>query len=421
MLPEPLRLLIAAYAADDLSPRRRKAAIRLLKHSREARRLLRALHADRIDLQALPKATLPADFADRVVARLPSRSPAMRPTATPVRGFSTNHIVAAFAVALVFGIGGWSLLVLQGDGTKYNTPVVNVTPKTDEPAVVVAKGANRPSDSFLDPSRYQEIPPSELPQESAPTSQPSMPPRDVLTAPAIPKLETVQVTPTRLTLVLAPHSLDSTESKAKLARDFALSSTHRIDLFAHDTSRGFDRLRTALREKGIRISVEAVAAEAHRKHTRGQTYVVFSEDLTAAEWVAALDRIGAADRRAEERKPGDGQFEAMTLMALATSDQKDLASLFGTDVSQPVAKPKTSNIDVRKPLADSTAQQIVDALDKAGRDRKPGDKVAIALSGSALRATPSTSSEIKQFLDGRRERPTAAIAVMLVVRQGREA
>ena len=43
MLPEPLRLLVSAYAAGDLSPRRRKAAVRLLRHSAEARNLLQDL------------------------------------------------------------------------------------------------------------------------------------------------------------------------------------------------------------------------------------------------------------------------------------------------------------------------------------------------------------------------------------------
>jgi hypothetical protein len=43
MLPEPLRLLVSAYAAGDLSIRSRRAAVRFLKHSAEARELLHAV------------------------------------------------------------------------------------------------------------------------------------------------------------------------------------------------------------------------------------------------------------------------------------------------------------------------------------------------------------------------------------------
>lgn len=416
MLPEPLRLLIAAYAADDLSPRRRKAAVRLLRHSREARQLLRALAADRKGLRSLPKSTLPADFAERVVGQLPIRAPATPRTALPASSFSPRHLAAAFAVAVAVGLGGWSLLALNSGATNGDGPRVVTAPKAETAAVVNVPEPVTPGGSRFEPVPYDEIPSSDLASEAYPVPQPKAPPRDVLTAPAVPKLETVQVIPPRLTLVLPAQGLDSSDSRAKLLRDLGLSEAHRIDLFARDTARGLDRLRGVLREKGVRVSVEAVAAEAHKRQTRGQTYVVFCEELTATEWVALLGRLAAADRRAEERRAGDGQFAAVAVMALASSDQKDLVGLVGVDVSQPLAKPKAGAIDVRKPLADSTAQQVVEALDKAGPGRTPGDKAAIALSASPPRANPATSAEVRAFLSGRRERAPAAIAVMVVVR-----
>src|SRR5262245_22507202 len=59
MLPEPLRLLISAYAVGELTPRRRQAAERLLRHSKDARKLLRELRDNRRRLRALPKPELP--------------------------------------------------------------------------------------------------------------------------------------------------------------------------------------------------------------------------------------------------------------------------------------------------------------------------------------------------------------------------
>ncbi len=418
MLPEPLRLLIAAYAADDLSPSRRKAAVRLLKHSREARQLLRGLNADRERLQNLPKAVLPSDIADRVLAQLPAPSPEARPvTRRTVRGFSPAHVAASVAVAVAFGAVGWTMLSLNGSRPNGRTsPHDIIASKVDAP-VVVAVPLQPTATNDLEPDPSVEIPPSvPVPNSPPPAALPKPAPRDVLTAPAATRIETVHVKPPRLTLVVPAHRLDASESQTMLAHDFDLGQCHRIDLFARDTPRGFDRLQAVLHDQGVRLSVETVAAEVHKLRNRNQTYVVFCEDLTAKEWVGILRRLGAVDRRAEENKAGDGQFEAVALMALAPNDQKDLTGLFGTDVTQPIADTKSADVDVRKPIADSTAQHVVEALDKVDRGRKPGDKTAIVLSGSNIRATPSTSREVKQFRDGLREPPEGRVSVMRGVR-----
>src|SRR5437016_3295915 len=75
MLPEQLRLLISAYASGDLSPRRRAAAQRLLRHSVEARRLLKELKLNRRLLRALSRPALPPGFTERVVKAVPVREP----------------------------------------------------------------------------------------------------------------------------------------------------------------------------------------------------------------------------------------------------------------------------------------------------------------------------------------------------------
>ena len=77
MLPEPIRLLLSAFASGDLSPRRRAAAVRLLRHSSEARKLLRQLKLDRKRVRYLPQLRLPEGFADRI-ARLWLRREATR-------------------------------------------------------------------------------------------------------------------------------------------------------------------------------------------------------------------------------------------------------------------------------------------------------------------------------------------------------
>src|SRR5262245_60694090 len=105
MLPEPLRLLVAAYASGDLSQRRRQAAVRLLKHSAEARALLAELRGISRKLKALPQKALPEDFTDRVIGQLPPplvtiRPEAVQPRPDVGRRWLTRTLVAAAAVCI---------------------------------------------------------------------------------------------------------------------------------------------------------------------------------------------------------------------------------------------------------------------------------------------------------------------------------
>src|SRR5581483_7272406 len=100
MLPEQLRLLVAAYSAGDLPPRRRSAAERLLRHSAEARVLLRDLETNVERLRNLPRQTLPADFADRVLRALPPEpEPIIRLAAVPRPGGDRVARAARYAIA----------------------------------------------------------------------------------------------------------------------------------------------------------------------------------------------------------------------------------------------------------------------------------------------------------------------------------
>src|SRR5262245_3823794 len=99
MLPEPLCLLISAYATGELSPRRKRVAVRLLKLSAEARRLLKDLRVNSGRLRRLRRPVLPPNFADQVCALLPGQPIIVAPT-IPSKAYRTRaHWVARLAVA----------------------------------------------------------------------------------------------------------------------------------------------------------------------------------------------------------------------------------------------------------------------------------------------------------------------------------
>ena len=118
MLPEPLRLLICAYAAGDLSPRRKSAAERLLRHSAEARRLLKDVRFNRRRLRMLPRPKLPGDFAEKVLAALPpEKPPIIRPSTVTLHERSPISAASRWAAAAVVLVA----LATRGGGGRVAT------------------------------------------------------------------------------------------------------------------------------------------------------------------------------------------------------------------------------------------------------------------------------------------------------------
>src|SRR5271166_3031255 len=70
MLPERYRELLTAYVDGELSARQRRHALRLLRRSAEARRLLQRLQKDSDALIHLPKPHLDRDLAEPVLHKI---------------------------------------------------------------------------------------------------------------------------------------------------------------------------------------------------------------------------------------------------------------------------------------------------------------------------------------------------------------
>ncbi|HEX4589330.1 MAG TPA: hypothetical protein VH120_05340, partial [Gemmataceae bacterium] len=179
MLPEPLRLLISAYAASDLSPRRKSAAERLLRHSAEARRLLKDVRFNRRRLRMLSRPTVPADIADKVIAALPpEKPPIIRPSAVVLaergRLSPTSRWAAAAVVTVALGIGAAVLVSLPGERPTTSRAVAK-RPKAPTGSEVVQLPPRGEVDE-PESSTPETSPPSDaVATNTQPPSQPSMP------------------------------------------------------------------------------------------------------------------------------------------------------------------------------------------------------------------------------------------------------
>jgi hypothetical protein len=165
----------------------------------------------------------------------------------------------------------------------------------------------------------------------------------------------------------------------------------------------------------VQLIVEPIVADIQKRKLRGWWYLVYCDDLSAAEWCAALQSAGVTDRKADERKSGEGTLEQLALLPFTALDQKELATLLGADPMSPVARPKS--LDPRRPVSEDTADQVAKAVSTPSSAKVQKRAVVAPLTAAApIRTALTASRELRQFAESDRERRAGAIAVMLIIR-----
>jgi hypothetical protein len=104
--------------------------------------------------------------------------------------------------------------------------------------------------------------------------------------------------------------------------------------------------------------------------------------------------MATADKRAEDRI-----FDHVVVVPFDAPDQRELTALFGADLTQADARPRSG----------------AGPADGRRSDAKKEGKIAVATAISPWR-TPPSSKDIRQYLDGRHERPAATVAILLMLR-----
>jgi len=409
MLTDQHRLLIAAHVDGELSPERQQAVHRLLERSAEARDLFGKLQADSRRLRNLPRPTLPAGFAERILARLPADDARIvvrihTPRTDSVRLLLTRILSAA---AVLFVCVGMGLFWVFSTGPEVPSPGPELVERTLPPIVPadvpVAAPATpvepAPPPPVVEQRVDNSVPPASPPQnDKTATALPAAPPPApaVLTAPSIPPTRLEEVAPPRLSLPVSLRTLVNEESFFRLRTELAKDSSHRVEIFCRDPSRVAERLGAACRDLGVRLVIDAAAQQAQKQRSR-IGYLLFSESFTADEWAVFFHNLGYNDRRAEEKRTGDGIFDQLVITPLMqATDQKELLNHIGTDVlapGAPAAGPADSN---SKP--------------------KPLVRQALLIPYIPQRNVAAGTKEIKQYLDARQERRGGHIAVMIVIK-----
>lgn len=417
MLSEAQRLLISAFSADDLPTEKKPLAERLLDRSSEARALFASLQSDADVLHNLPRLSVPPDFVDIVMKRLPEPA-SVTVLVRPQRRWDVAAACAVAAVVFGVGIAAWCTIQLNQPEPLVSEPKIRGGPATTD--LIVGHREKQPSGAPPQPAP--------TPAVVAATPNPNIAPKpDVVEAPTAPGperrelasppksvFEAMQVVPPRLPGAFAVRALDQGDTRPRFQSELARGESHRLDVFCRDSGKAVERLAAILRSRGVAVQIDSVALELIKQKKGRGSYALFCEDLLPAEWAAIFESVAATDRRFEDQKPGEGVFDQLVLMPLGPGDQKDLTGLFGVDLLAPLPRPKPQPVDPKRPLGESTADQVAQALSKSDQPRPA--KTAIVVAVQPMRASPGASREIKQFLDGRRDRPAGAVSAVFYFR-----
>ncbi len=431
MLPERYRELLTAYVDGELSARQRRHVLRLLHRSVEARRLLQRLQSDSDALIHLPKPRLDRDLAEPVLQKITAARPL---PIRPARRFGPPRAYplwagAAAAAAVLFLIGTASYCffssvehraapALAQNQTNPPAEVPDVNPPTVGPHDIAPTPAPQPDHSS------HSIPPTppavdvahQPPADPNPATAPDKD-EPILTSPlmeAFPDLKSLPPS-TDVPSTFRLHELDEKKFLGALPKD----ALH-IEVLVPNANRAFDRLQGVLKSHHVDLLIDATA-EARLKHPnpRSQTnYVLYGEGPDRGCLARLLQQLAADDKKAAEKKPGDGLFDALVIHPLNKHDHKVLEDLMGVDPT-PIAAPKETGplgVDPRKPVSDQTAAQVAASLGqgKPGAGR-PADHSLLVLPYNPVRPRHD-SVEIKHFLDERKPLRPGTLQVLLVLR-----
>ncbi len=376
MLSDRYSELLTAYLDGELSARQRRAVLRLLRRSPEARKLLQQLQRDAHALGRLPARRLPAEFPLRVLRAIAERGlepAAARPTARP-RGIPAWVGLAAAAVILL-AVTAVTFLAVRGD--------------LDAPAAI----AFRPDPSGLT-----------LPELAAPNPLIGQVASGALTKfagePGI-----------RIALATLAKPGEATRLATELRREPA----YHVDLEPGHSTHAVARLAAAFQDSGIELIVGSAARARMAKKEPKARYVVYAENLRPDELASILAQLGRPGKNAPPAQ------RTVLLNPMTATDRGHLAKLLGVQVAdlQPAKKlaPGQDLPVLRDPIVVPEGKQGPKGKAGTPAPREP-ERFAVLLPYSGT-GHGGASAEVRRFLSRRRPPAPGTLQVYFVVHEAR--
>jgi anti-sigma factor RsiW len=367
MLSERHLQLLTAFVDCELTRRQRKAVLRLLHESSEARSVLQDLQEATHCLRELPHRKLGEGFAGQVLQAITDRGLLPAPDPEPVirRAWPRwTAYVAAACVALAVGAGIFL--------------ATRPSPNTGALAV------NNPSDLPDDPNSPSTVVP-----------------------------EARLNPPLRMTF----KELAEKPKSDMLAQQLKKESAVRLDVTVGDNANAVRHLQDVLQRKGIKLLGFGTAEANLKKGGQGKIeYLVYTEDLRAEELEAILQQLADApkppldstsDAEAKQSAPKSA-FESMVVASLSAADLKSVAGHLGVETSQLALTTRGFTLNATPKENSSTGTPI----------RAPQyERYAVVMANDPATG-PVASQEVQMFLAGQKQQRPGTAPVLLVIRQG---
>jgi hypothetical protein len=371
MLSEKHMRLLTAFVDDELSPRQRRTAIRLLKKSSTARKMLRQLQGDSRRLRALPRTQLPADFSTQVLREIVKVG---QPVAAPP---------AAAVAASGIPVSSWVSLAMAA--SLFGAAVVG--------SYLIFSNKNSPDEG---PSHVAEKTVKENKTEIKPSRKETRPePKKVVDPGPLPLL------------LLTATKLRDDAARKQLAQVFGQpEKAFEVNVTSRDNARTVAQLTRYFKEADIRLVVEPAAQKSLKEKKKGARFLLYAENVSPYDLQTILQKLS---------KERNTSLQTVALHRL-TNDQRGKVSGFLGVKPDALRLPPS---DHRLPPAPFEA--IVPAP-KIGPQPKaqpgqpsPDTQLALVLAldrGSGI----APSHEVQNFLKTRRPvRPGSLQIVMVLV------
>ena len=155
MLSDQVIQLLTAFVDGELSQRQRKAVMRLLHRSSEARELLRQMQENAHKFKQLPRHKVEPSLVDEVMQAIAEqKAQPKQPAARPARRHWLPYVAASMAASLLIGAIGvlyWQTMQQQDNGVKDEPFLakIDIPEKKPQPAPSITTPTPRKSNELV--------------------------------------------------------------------------------------------------------------------------------------------------------------------------------------------------------------------------------------------------------------------------------
>jgi hypothetical protein len=357
MLSDQVIELLTAFVDGELSQRQRKAVMRLLHRSSEAREILRQLQENAHRLKQLPRHKVePSLVTDVLQAIAEVQAQPKQPTLKIGRRRWLPYVAASMAASLLIGMISflyWKNMIEQDNGPKEEPFIAKIeTPeKKIEPQPTPAPRKPNPLVDQMVKGTFGEF----IRQV----------PDDVPFSATFAELQNAK--------------------KDQLARELKNEKEVRFDITVKNNPDALVRLKDVLRDRKIDLVTDASAAKALKdKKQEKVEYLVFAENLTTDELTKLMGEL------------------SQNYVVGMNNNQKMVASPYKRVTVTPIAKDDKQKLT--KLLGEPT-------------DAKPDPKSERKAVVLPVNANGTPSAEVAQFVKQRRTPQAGTIQVLIRIRQ----